>query len=311
MKHISKIKRVRTLILASQDGLVSIGELAVGAILSLLMGRFDPKPPTNMKMKDSLIICPSPLLNKQRINLDHRDSYVISYVNSACLSSTYPVLKPERFFLIDPLFFHSLAYFEGSSAVSKEIERTYSRLIDSTDWPMTIFVPWHYRNSPALQRLTANRNITISGIPILNAHSRNKWLKRLALRMGILNPVYRNVLIAAIFYSLKAEHRRTIIWGAHHSWLTEVEVDDRNQVLHSVRHTEDQRVGELLLNSDGSPRPYHDYLQQLATVFEQYHVLRDFAHAGGQDILNVTSGSFIDAFARIDGISLFLPTDKD
>lgn len=280
-------------------------ELLAGAAVALLTGRLAPTLTAEERARDSLIICPSPLLNRQAVNLAHRERYTISFVNSTCLSPVFLTLRPDRFFLIDPAFFREPINNGGLAEMNAEIERTLAQVVSVTEWPMTVVVPWHYRNAPSTRRLQSNKFITIFGLPVFNSRSRSKALKQLGLSLGILNPVYRNVLIAAVFYSLRAGHSRTILWGAHHTWLTEVAVDQQNQVLHSVRHTEDQRIGVPLLDINGSPRPFHDYLYQLATVFEQYHVLQAYAEAHGQEVLNATSDSFIDAFARTDGVALF------
>jgi hypothetical protein len=149
--------------------------------------------------------------------------------------------------------------------------------------------------------------ITVSGIPVFSARGGNQWLRHLGFRIGVLSPVYQNVLITAAFHGLKAGHSRVLLWGAHHTWLKDVEVDERNRVLHALRHTETEHERQPLLNSDGTPRLYHVYLRQLSTVFEQYHLLRDFAQHIGAEIINATGESYIDAFDRIEGIALFAP----
>ena len=287
------------------DALFSIWELLGGAATSILTGRLAPNLPVETTTRDALIICPSPLLNQQTINWERRSEYTIAFVNSACLSPTYLTMKPERFFLIDPIFFQATKHALSLTAVSDKVEQIAEKIASSTDWPMTVFVPWHYRKSAYAQRLADNLNITVCGIPVFNARGRNRMLTHLGFRIGILNPVYQNVLIAAIFYSLKAGHQRVLIWGGHHTWLKEVEVDQQNRVLHSVQHSDAQLEGQPLLNADGSPRLYHTYLQQLSTVFEQYHVLQDLAQRNGNKIINATEESFIDAFDRTQSIPIF------
>lgn len=311
MSILTSLKAARDGVRNLGDTIVACAELVTGAALSLITGRFVPQLADGAAHRASLIICPSPLLNQQRINWLARDQYVISFVNSACQSPVYLTLKPERFFLIDPAFFLSANAEPRLAALASGTERTIARISDATDWPMIIFVPWHYRNSSTARRLSANPNVSVCGIPVFSARGRHRQLKNLAFRLGVANPVYQNVLIAAIFYSLKAGHKRVYVWGAHHTWLRDVEVDSQNCVLHSVRHTESQRDGLPLLNADGSPKRYHVYLKQLATVFEQYHVLQDFACRDGKRIINATAESFIDAFAKEEIIDLFTLGEQD
>lgn len=278
----------------------------MGALGAAVMVRLAPKISFQEKAKDSVIVCPSPLLNQQIIDKSKRGRYVVSFVNSACLSPAFQSLQPERMFLIDPAFFQLCSDHVSSEIVNSNIESTIARISQETNWPMKVIIPWHYRGSEAVRRLQKNANITIVGIPVLNARGHHGGIKAVGFRLGFLNPVYQNVLIAAIFYSLKAGHKRTIIWGGHHTWLSEVVVDKENRVLHSVRHSDEQRIGIPLVNSDGSPRLYHTYLKQLATVFEQYHVLKDYSKSVGQDIVNATEESFIDAFERNSKFGLFM-----
>lgn len=280
-------------------------ELAVGALAAVAWLRLAPKLSAEEKAKDSIIVCPSPLLNQQVVDNERRKNYVVSFVNSACLSPAFQIIRPERMFLIDPAFFQSRSDYATTEILDSGIENTLARIVNATNWPMKVIIPWHYRGAKTVKRLQENPNIAIVGIPVLNARSRQGYLRALGFRLGLLNPVYQNVLVAAIFYSLKAGHHQTIIWGAHHTWLSEVVVNNQNQVLHSVRHSDKQHIGIPLVNSDGTPRRYHTYLQQLATVFEQYHVLKDYAERTGQEIVNATDHSFIDAFKRNEMILLF------
>lgn len=305
MMLLSIAKKTRTLLKAVTSCGVGAFELVLGMLFSTLSSRLVPRVPAEESVRESLIVCPSPLLDQQIVNLSLRRHYAISFVNSACLSPTFQTLKPERMFLIDPAFFQGRPAGVGSEVLNSGIERTLARIADATVWPMKLIIPWHYRNSASVKRLQANANIAIIGLPVFNARGHNKFFKKLGLRLGVLNPIYQNVLIAAVFYSLKAGHARTLIWGGHHNWLAEVAVDEHNRVLHSVRHSDEQHVGIPLVEVDGSPRLYHTYLQQLAVVFEQYHVIRDYAHGTDQVVLNATEDSFIDAFERINGVPLF------
>ncbi|HCZ01546.1 MAG: hypothetical protein A3D16_18555 [Rhodobacterales bacterium RIFCSPHIGHO2_02_FULL_62_130] len=309
MMLLSIAKKTRTLLMGVTSSVAGASEVALGMLLSIVSSRLVPCVPAKDRARDSLIVCPSPLLDQQIVNPAFRGHYVISFVNSACLSPTFQTLKPERMFLIDPAFFQD--HPAGDEVMNSGVERTLARIAVATDWPMSLMIPWHYRHSAIVKWIQANPNIRIVGLPVCNARSHNKFFKKLGLRLGVVNPVYQNVLIAAVFYSLKAGHTRTLIWGGHHNWLAEVAVDGHNQVLHSVRHSGEQHVGVPLVDMDGSPRLYHTYLRQLATVFEQYHVIRDYTRGTGQVVLNATAESFIDAFERIDSISLFSPKRDD
>ncbi len=213
MKLLRFMKRVRSQLAKfarAADTAYGCCELLSGAAVSIFTGRVAPRLPGSIVELKALIVCPSPLLNSQAINWDRRGDYIITFVNSSCLSPQFLFLRPERFFLIDPIFFQELASVSGYAAAPDGIQQTVSRLLEVTVWPMTVYVPWHYRNSPNSRRLAANPNITVCGLPIFNARGRNQFLKQLGFDFGILNPIYQNVLIAAIFFNLKAGHRRVL-----------------------------------------------------------------------------------------------------
>ena len=302
MKVLKAAKSIRRNYAVLCGRLLGVTELMVASIATLLTGRLVPKYHAEEANLDALVICPSPLLNDQLIDEACRSRYLISFVNNACLSPQFLVLQPERFFLIDPAFFCDPA---DRPALGKTIDTVIERIATHTSWPMSVIVPWHYRNSNNAQAMAHNPNVKVVAVPIFN--SRGTWLraKYAGFRNGILNPIYRNVLIAAIFYNIRAQHNRVFIWGAHNTWLKNVSVDMSNQVLHSLQHTETQRFGQPLLNLDGSPTRYHEYLNQLATTFEQHHVLNEFSISQGKKIINVTDDSFIDAYDRCENLDIF------
>jgi hypothetical protein len=310
MKLLPILKMLRRGAATFGDTLRSALELLAGAGVSLMTGRLAPKLPPEIAAKDALIICPSPLLNQQTINWKHRNDYVIAFLNSACMSPTYLTLKPERYFLIDPGFFQKLDDTPSMALAIATIEKTISRIVGVTEWPLTIFVPWHYQNSENARRLSGNSHVTICGIPTFKSIGRHRLIKRLGFRLGILSPVYQNVLSAAIFYGIKAGHPRVWLWGAHHTWLRDNAVDQKNRVLYAIRHTDNQIEGQPMFNADGTPRHLHVYLRLLATSFEQYHVLNDYANSLNKQIINVTEDSYIDAFERSIRISLFEPSSS-
>ena len=299
------IKMIRGKMLFLFGILRTIFELIFGFFITIIFFRYIQKTSSQHDYRDALIICPSPSLNDQVLVENFRKDYVLSFVNSACLSPKFIEFKPERFFLIDPAFFYSNLIPSKHPEQRAQVDEVLSRIAEMTNWPMIVIVPWYHRNSDSLKSIANNPFITINGLSVNDC--RGSWCtgNHFGFRFGFLNPVYRNVLVAAILYNLRCDHKKVFVWGANSNWLKNCVVDSDNQVLHSIEHTESQVSGIVLLNSDGTRQHYHTYLKQLSTTFEQYHVLQKFSKAIGKEIINITDASFIDAFKRSKDVNLF------
>jgi hypothetical protein len=91
------------------------------------------------------------------------------------------------------------------------------------------------------------------------------------------------------------------IFGADHSWLKDIEVDNDNNVLVNQKHFYD--------NDTSKPRPMHkkgihnrklhEVLMKFMLAFAGYHEINDYSRRKGINIYNATTGSYIDAFKRI------------
>jgi len=240
--------------------------------------------------RQMIIICPSPVMETFHLETASRSSYFVGTLNSGVLSESYAKIKPEAYWLIDPLFFQERP--------RPEVERILEQIRLLTTWELLIYVPWQYRASRAVKTLSRHPTIRIKSMFYAPSHFCSGRLRLLGLRLNLLTPVFQNVLIAALYEGLLSGFRTIHLVGAHHTWLRDVRVDDENRVFHTIRHTGQPVENVLLLDEGGCPKPYSLYVSQIAKMLLQYQVLRELADEIGAVIYNVTSDSFIEAFCR-------------
>ena len=125
------------------------------------------------------------------------------------------------------------------------------------------------------------------------------WLERWAWVRGRGMPRPRNVLIPSLMIGLWLGYDVVYVAGADHSWMRTLEVDEGNRVVSVQPHfyadneEEGRRVAEVY-----SGVRLHEVVYSFYLAFKGYHAIRRLADRMGIRVVNVTAGSFIDAFER-------------
>lgn len=205
-------------------------------------------------------------------------------VNFAANAPEFQNLRPGRYVLADPHFFHS------SEPNVQELWRN----LNNADWPLTLYVP--AREAARAAALAPDTHVeTFNPVGIEGPDS----LCHAAFRRGLGMPRPRNVLIAAIMIAIKAGFKTIWLTGADHSWLRTIGVNEQNEV-ESVQPHFYADSGRELKRSANEYRGYklHDILQSFTIAFRSYHDIARYARHAGVSIYNATPGSFIDAFER-------------
>lgn len=209
-------------------------------------------------------------------------------VNFAANAPLYHHLRPSLYVLADSHFFSP-----GDDAKVTDLWNNLAK----TDWPLTLFVPAnqvaqarrHLKNAPSVTLSTFNLT-PVEGFG---------WLRRFAFRHGLGMPRPRNVLIPSLMTAMRNGYRQIYIAGADHSWSKTLWVDDKNRVVTIQPHfypddeKEQERVTSLY-----SGIHLHDIYNSFSIAFRSYFEIADFAARSRIEILNITPGSFIDAFRR-------------
>lgn len=222
------------------------------------------------------------LLSGQSSFFDGKDVMMVNY---SATSEYYTKYRPRFYLLMDPAFFEN--------PVSQQ--KLFIPMVEKTDWEMHLFAPVSARKHHSWQQMVRQsphiRFHWFNATPIegIAAFSHFCYKKRLGM------PRPRNVLVACLMVGLQLPYGTIYLAGADHSWMKEIWVDDNNAVVQDMAHFYDRKGTERLV----TPRKLHVILDSMAVAFRSYHEVEAYSRKIGKKIINITPGSFIDAFSRM------------
>lgn len=206
-------------------------------------------------------------------------------VNFAANAQDFRKLQPQMYVLADPHFFNG-------TDTDPNVRRLWEN-ISSADWKMTLYIP-------------VKRSIPISLPPNIDIKRYNLTpsegytaITHTLFKSGLASPRPRNVLIPSIMIALREGYRKILLAGADHSWSRTLWVDDENHVVSVQPHFyENDEKEKERVRAEYAGYHLHDILRSLTVAFSAYFDIKDYAEKLGAEIINVTPGSFIDAFPR-------------
>ena len=123
-------------------------------------------------------------------------------------------------------------------------------------------------------------------------------LKMWLYKKGWVSPDGTNVSIGAIYSSILNGYKEINLLGLEHSWMKDVKVNDKNEVVLINRHYYGD-VEHVWRDYEGNPIKLTDFLASQLQTFTSHMDLRSFAdYLGDVRIINRTKGSYIDAYER-------------
>lgn len=250
-----------------------------------------PSPVPGAKNAEMIILGNGPSLTSSVTQ--HPDFFAgkdLLAVNFFAVSELYTRLQPGYYLIADPLFW----------ILDDHCERLFGAMAASTSWPMHLFMPAKaYANKRWQQILAGNDNITVHKYNTTPVEG-SKTISHFLFRHGAGVPRPHNVLIPSIAQALRMDYRTIYLAGADHSWLPEISVTDDNEVLMNQKHFYDkgQSVAKGVKQENLNTARLHTILFHMYTAFKAYFILKDYAGSLGKKIINITPGSFIDAFDR-------------
>jgi len=266
-----------------QQFFINFGKSIASCIKILVQSRSTGAYPIGDK--DLVILGNGPsltqMLQDKNFFLENKDLMV---VNKASISGYYEQIHPNYYLLMDPLFFQP----------GETMEQTILSIVKKTTWSMNLFVPIKARSQKIWQSyIQQNKNITLrwfNATPIEGFQS----LAFNSYKKGWGMPRPRNVLIPCMMVGLRMNYSRIYLAGAENSWLKEIWVDDDNKVNMDLAHFYDKKSTERKV----SPLKLHEILESMVIAFKSYHSVEKFSKSQGMEIINITEGSYIDAFSR-------------
>lgn len=257
---------------------------------------------TSVKIANQILILGNGPSIKREIpkieSLISREKSKLFCVNSFANSEYFEQLEPDHYVIVDPVFFKETP----NNYKINILRNTLSiNIKEKTKWPLSIYIPRYYLKSKFISIISSNKKIHI--IPINNVPLSGGFesVKHLLFNTKLGNPVFRNVLIAAIFIGIQHKCKNIFLFGADHSWFKNIMVLNNNNIILDDQHLENTDEDKIVLTSEaGNPIKLHDFIKQMYITFREYHVLKEYAKYKKIKILNMTKDSFIDAFKKIE-----------
>lgn len=282
------------------------------SILSILKILLLSKLKTKLSIaqqKDCIILGNGPSLNGFMNDSEKFiEDKVLFCVNFFARTDYYEKVKPHFYIITSPEYFVG----EKKEDWNKDRLKTFRIIAEKTTWPLEFIAPHLAKRSFAWQEiLSTNKNITIryfNNTPIDGFQSFKHWIFRNNLGM----PRPHNVLIPSILIGINMKFENIYITGADHSWTRELFVTEQNEVLLSQKHFYDKQTNsEAIDKNKNAPQPMykggsndkrklHEVLIKFVYSFKSYWELQEYAEQRHVNIYNLTQGSFIDAFPRLN-----------
>ncbi len=259
----------------------------------VLQSKWNTRLPASFSNPNELLILANgPSLNR---TVQEASTFVqgktLLAVNFCVTSPMFEQLRPELYLIADPLFW----------IVPEKRVQLFQTLAEKTTWDMTLFVPARALKNKEWQPLLAgNPHIHLCIYNTTPIEGFQGFCNRV-FRKGWGVPRPHNVLIPSIAIGLRLPFRKIYLAGADHSWLPEITVTDDNVVLMHQKHFYDQNKSKAATVSQenlNSARLY-TILYHMYVAFKSYFVLEAYSKTLGKEVINVTPGSYIDAFKRM------------
>ncbi|NSW44722.1 MAG: hypothetical protein HPY79_02710 [Bacteroidales bacterium] len=246
--------------------------------------------------QDCLILANGPSLN---FLIEKYPSFIknkaLVCVNFFPNTNYYQTFKPSYHVISAPELWRSDAM-PNYLKLSKEL---FKNIAQKTDWQLTLFIPFEARKYKQWQEpLKNNQNIQITYYNPTPIDGYFWFCKKVFdWQWGMPRP--HNVLIPSLMLAIKKGYKNIYIWGADHSWLKEISVDDQNQVLVNQKHFYDEDTSKPLpMNKFRGTRKLHEVLIKFVHAFKGYFDIEKYAQSKNVSIYNATPNSYIDAFKR-------------
>lgn len=225
------------------------------------------------------------------------DQDSVMAVNSFATTSLYEKVKPDYYVIVDPAFFMTKNIPHNIIKVQKNV---VDAIKEKTVWNLKLIVPNAAKKNSHFKKIYENKNVTIiyfKGTTILGGREK---LNTFFFKSNLANPLFQNVLISSIFFSLRMRFKNIYIWGADHSWHTEYVLGKDNILYTPDKHfySASEVKFKPHLRTDGTPVRIHEEFANLSRTFRTYHSLQLFAKSIKCNVINKSSITWIDAFLR-------------
>jgi hypothetical protein len=285
------------ILLAIQDFLIGSFQTLATVIKILIGSGFFIKPTSSYKNENCIILGNGPSLNQSiEENQGRLLDYKLICVNHFAESAMYDSIKPQIYVLNAPEMWRDdvepFHYEKG--------ENLFRTISDSTKWEIDLFIPYSAKKVKRWQKvIKKNPHIRINYFNSTPIEGYN-WFRRICYNNYLGMPRPHNVLIPSLMLSLFMRFKKIYLFGTDHSWMKDMWVTENNEVLLHQKHFYDQETSKPrpMDHLGKGSRRMHEVLQKFVYAFRGYLEINEYSLSRGQEIINCTEGSYIDAFKR-------------
>ena len=215
--------------------------------------------------------------------------------DTICVNTIYKMdlfwsVKPRFYVFVDPMLF-------DKSDKTKKLKEETITAFKKIDWDMTLIIPCYFRKNHIVNELQSKyvKILFVNVVPVskgLNKYRHFIYDKQLGM------PKSQNVLNCVLYLTVLWKYKTVYLFGADHSWLKDLSVDDENYVLFGQRHAFDKKKEDMQLTRS-KQFTMMSLLRDWANMFESHMLIQEYAESKGVSIINCTKNSFIDAYPRL------------
>jgi len=223
-------------------------------------------------------------------------------VNQFAESTLYERIKPNNYVFADPSYWGEA---ESENMIKQRV-LLFNHILNKTTWQLTIYAPFPAKRSfEEIFGQAANISLHFYNcVPLFGA----KIITRMLYGYGLGMPQVQNVLVAALFLSLRRGYKKIFILGADHSWHETFQLDEANRLCFRDQHFYgvDAKLVPFTMGGDEQTTfTMPEIFIALAKMFEGYWMIQEYSEYIGAEICNASSVTYIDAFRRVK------PTDMN
>lgn len=228
--------------------------------------------------------------------MNYKDTYDYCCVNNFVLSKQFNILKPTMYIFLDNYFWDKDAHYDWA----EQREKTFNLLNEIVDWKMQIFIPM-YANKEFVVAKINNPYIDIIKLKVGSIPDIDGKYSHILFNSGYFGPGSMNVLIYAIYLSIKANYKEINIYGADLSFHKDVEVNQKtNDLVIKMKHFYGEDKFEILTKNPAKTENFtmREFMSITTKTFFAHDVLSSYAKSLNISIVNKSNSSLIDAYDR-------------
>lgn len=265
----------------------------------LIQSKFGVSFPKIKSTKASILANGPSLRNSFEKGIDFIKNTEIYCVNNFASAEIFTQIRPQNYVLLDPNYFK----FSEETTDRDDIKKTLTSFCSNVTWDMYLYVPIYARKSYLIKQISVNKNIKIiffNYTIVTGFHKFQNWIFSKLLGM----PQCQNILAATLYISISKKHNEIYLFGADHSWIEEVRLDEENQLVGRQLHFYDNPTQLKLEKIEKlTQAPIKGFMAaqmlSLHKAFYSYEVLANYAAYQSVKIYNASAKSYIDSFEKI------------